>query len=47
MEDNAAQRAAEALLAEHQTNTRFRTLVPPDGPVTISDAYGRSADWPI
>jgi len=39
MEDIAARRAAEALLAEHQANTRFRTLVPPDGPATISDAY--------
>jgi 2-keto-4-pentenoate hydratase len=39
MEENAARRAAEALLAEHQANTRFRTLAPPDGPATISDAY--------
>ncbi len=39
MEDNAARRAAEALLAEHQANARFRTLVPPDGPATITDAY--------
>jgi 2-keto-4-pentenoate hydratase len=39
MEDIAAQRAAEALLAEHQTSTRFRTLAPPDGPASISDAY--------
>src|SRR5438552_13249375 len=39
MEDIAAQRAAEALLAEHQANARFRTLGPPDGPATISDAY--------
>jgi 2-keto-4-pentenoate hydratase len=39
MEDNAARRAAETLLAEHQSNTRFRPLAPPDGPTTISDAY--------
>jgi 2-keto-4-pentenoate hydratase len=39
MEDIAARRAAEALLAGHQANARFRTLVPPDGPATISDAY--------
>src|SRR5215475_8353949 len=39
MEDNAARRAAETLLSEHQSNTRFRALVPPDGPATISDAY--------
>jgi 2-keto-4-pentenoate hydratase len=39
MEDIAARRAAEALLAEHQANARFRTLGPPDGPATISDAY--------
>ena len=39
MEDIAARRAAEALLAEHRANARFRTLGPPDGPATISDAY--------
>jgi len=39
MEDAAARRAAETLLAEHLANTRFTTLVPPDGPATISDAY--------
>ena len=39
MEDTAARRAAETLLAEHNANTRFRTLAPPDGPATISDAY--------
>ena len=39
MDDIAAKRAAETLLAEHQANTRFRTLGPPDGPATISDAY--------
>ena len=39
MEDIAARRAAETLLAEHKANARFRTLAPPDGPATISDAY--------
>ncbi|MEZ5821018.1 MAG: 2-keto-4-pentenoate hydratase [Bradyrhizobium sp.] len=39
MENNAAQRAAETLLAEHKANARFRTLAPPDGPATVSDAY--------
>ena len=39
MEDIAARRAAEALLAEHKANARFRTLGPPDGPGSISDAY--------
>ena len=39
MENIAARRAAEALLAEHKANIRFRPLGPPDGPATISDAY--------
>jgi 2-keto-4-pentenoate hydratase len=39
MEDAAVKRAAEKLLAEHQSNTQFRPLSPPDGPITISDAY--------
>ena len=39
MEDIAARRVAEALLAEHKANVRFRTLAPPDGPASISDAY--------
>ncbi len=39
MEDIAARRAAEALLAEHKANVRFRSLGPPDGPTTIPDAY--------
>jgi 2-keto-4-pentenoate hydratase len=39
MEDSAARRAAEALLAEHDAILRFRTLGPPSGPATISDAY--------
>ncbi|TKW77325.1 MAG: hypothetical protein DI543_16295, partial [Bradyrhizobium icense] len=39
MEETAARRAAETLLAEHDANTRFRTLVPPEGPASIGDAY--------
>jgi 2-keto-4-pentenoate hydratase len=39
MEDIAARRAAEKLLAEHKANVKFKPLDPPDGPATISDAY--------
>ncbi|MGB9114696.1 2-keto-4-pentenoate hydratase [Bradyrhizobium sp.] len=39
MEDTAARRAAEKLLAEHNANRRFKTLGPPDAPATISGAY--------
>jgi 2-keto-4-pentenoate hydratase len=39
MEDIAAQRAAEWLLAEHEAHHRFATLGPPVAPATISDAY--------
>jgi 2-keto-4-pentenoate hydratase len=39
MEDMAAQRAAEWLLAEHQAGHRFTTLGSLAAPVTISDAY--------
>jgi 2-keto-4-pentenoate hydratase len=39
MEDIAARRAAEALLAEHKANVTFKPLGPPDRPATISDAY--------
>jgi len=39
MEDVAARRAAEKLLAEHKANSRFTTLAPPQGPATIADAY--------
>jgi 2-keto-4-pentenoate hydratase len=39
MEDVAARRAAEWLLAEHGAGHRFTTLGPPDAPATISDAY--------
>ena len=39
MEDIAAGRAAESLLAAHKANLRFKPLSPPDRPATISDAY--------
>ena len=39
MEDIVARRAAEALLAEHKANVRFKTIGPPEGPASISDAY--------
>src|SRR5258708_31706470 len=39
MEDIAARRAADKLLAEHKANVPFKLLGPPDGRATISDAY--------
>jgi 2-keto-4-pentenoate hydratase len=39
MEEIAARRAAEKLLAEHKVNQRFTAFGPPDAPATISDAY--------
>ncbi|HLI99860.1 MAG TPA: fumarylacetoacetate hydrolase family protein [Bradyrhizobium sp.] len=39
MEDIAAQRAAEWLLAEHRARHRFKTLGAPDAPANIADAY--------
>jgi 2-keto-4-pentenoate hydratase len=39
MEDIAARRAAESLLAEHKANVRFKPLGPSDEPATIVDAY--------
>jgi 2-keto-4-pentenoate hydratase len=39
MEDIAARRAAEALLAEHKDSVQFKPLGPPNAPATISDAY--------
>src|SRR5258707_3865305 len=39
MEDIAARRAAELLLADHKSNARFKPLAPPNGPASISDAY--------
>ncbi|MGB7119663.1 MAG: hypothetical protein WA677_06250 [Bradyrhizobium sp.] len=38
MENTAAQRAAEWLLAEHQAGHRFTTLGQPVTPTSISDA---------
>jgi 2-keto-4-pentenoate hydratase len=39
MEDIAARRAAQSLLAAHRANVQFKTLGPPDKPATVSDAY--------
>lgn len=39
MEDTAARRAADTLLAEHKTNAKFKPLGPPHRPATIADAY--------
>ena len=39
MDDIAAQRAAETLLAAHKANVQFATLRPPDRPAIVSDAY--------
>ena len=39
MDEIAARRAAEQLLAEHKANARFASLAPPDAPATIPDAY--------
>ena len=39
MEEIAARRAAQSLLAEHDANVRFQPLGPPHRPATISDAY--------
>src|SRR5215475_1060571 len=39
MEETAARRAAESLLAAHRTNAQFKPFGPQDGPATISDAY--------
>jgi 2-keto-4-pentenoate hydratase len=39
MEDIAARRAAEALLAEHKARERFKPLGPPQAPAAIPDAY--------
>jgi len=39
MEDIAARRAAETLLAEHTANSTFKPLGPKIGPATIADAY--------
>lgn len=39
MEDIAARRAAQSLLAAHKANVQFKALGAPDKPATISDAY--------
>jgi len=39
MDELAARRAAETLLAEHKANVQFGALGPPDRPATVSDAY--------
>src|SRR5437762_14162913 len=39
MEDIAARRAAQSLLAAHKANVQFKSLGPPDKPATIADAY--------
>ena len=39
MEDIAAGRAAEKLLAAHKANLRFERLALPEAPAAISDAY--------
>lgn len=39
MEDAAARRAAQSLLAAHKANVQFRSLGPPDKPAAIADAY--------
>lgn len=39
MDDIAARRAAEKLLAEHKAEARFKPIGPPEAPSTISDAY--------
>ena len=39
MEETAARRAAEKLLAEHKAGTRFEAFRAQDGPAAIADAY--------
>jgi 2-keto-4-pentenoate hydratase len=39
MEETAARRAADALLAEHKAGVRFEPFRPQDGLATIADAY--------
>ena len=39
MEDAAARRAAQSLVAAHKANVQFSSLGPPDKPATIADAY--------
>jgi 2-keto-4-pentenoate hydratase len=39
MEEIAARRAADLLLAQHKANQQFKAFGPPDAPAAISDAY--------
>jgi 2-keto-4-pentenoate hydratase len=39
MEEIAARRAADLLLAQHKANHQFKPLGPPNAPTVISDAY--------
>lgn len=39
MEEIAARRAADLLLAQHKANQRFKAFGQPDAPATITDAY--------
>jgi 2-keto-4-pentenoate hydratase len=39
MEETAARRAADALLAQHKAGVRFKSFGPQDGLATIADAY--------
>ena len=39
MDELAARRAAETLLAAHKANVQFKTLGAPDRPATVADAY--------
>jgi len=39
MEDLAARRAAQSLLAAHKANVQFTSIGPPDKPAAIADAY--------
>jgi hypothetical protein len=39
MEETAARRAAEALLAEHKAGALFKSVSPQDGLASIPDAY--------
>ncbi|MDO9295765.1 2-keto-4-pentenoate hydratase [Bradyrhizobium sp.] len=39
MDELAARRAAETLLAAHKANVQFKSLDPPDRPASVADAY--------
>ena len=39
MEEAAARRAAQSLLAAHKANVQFKSIGPPDKPAGIADAY--------